>query len=108
MTVETDGAIPPEVANQVVESATAALEEVEVAKQEADEVKVESAVPGLAETEVSFCERDVAKRSLSTSLETHSEPCSFVIGCQQSHSRRCKSVEGCCSLQPEAYHRQPD
>ena len=54
MTVETDGAIPPEVANQVVESATAALEEVEVAKQEADEVKVESAVPGLAETEVSF------------------------------------------------------
>lgn len=45
MTVETEGVIPPEVANQVVESATAALEDLEKAKVEADEVKVDPAAP---------------------------------------------------------------
>ena len=49
MTVETEGVIPPEVANQVVESATAALEDLEKAKVEADDVKVDFAALGGAE-----------------------------------------------------------
>lgn len=38
VTVETEGAIPPEVAAQVVENATEALQDVEQAKAHADEV----------------------------------------------------------------------
>ena len=52
VTVETEGAIPPEVADQVIESATAALEDVDKAKAEADEVQIDP-VPGLG-TGVSF------------------------------------------------------
>ena len=47
VTVETEGTIPPEVANQVIENATAALEDSDKAKADADEVQIDS-VPGLA------------------------------------------------------------
>lgn len=56
--------IPPEVANQVIESATAALEDVEKAKAEADEVKIDP-VPGLGTAaEVSCLEGSLLDCSL--------------------------------------------